>query len=94
MQRPAENPDTDAGDLLVACRAHSRSTGQAAEHLGGKLNSVPSTACRSRLRRATTIAIVGESGSGKTTLARMVLGLLAPSSRDVQRFSTALTLPR
>ncbi|MGH3530610.1 MAG: dipeptide ABC transporter ATP-binding protein [Mycobacterium sp.] len=36
-----------------------------------------------RLRRATTLAIAGESGSGKTTLARMVLGLLQPTSGTV-----------
>ncbi|WP_067469045.1 dipeptide ABC transporter ATP-binding protein [Nocardia amamiensis] len=36
-----------------------------------------------RLRRGCTTAIVGESGSGKTTVARMVLGLLAPTSGSV-----------
>ncbi|OBJ47192.1 ABC transporter ATP-binding protein [Mycobacterium sp. 1423905.2] len=36
-----------------------------------------------RLRRASTLAIVGESGSGKSTVARMVLGLLRPSSGTV-----------
>ena len=36
-----------------------------------------------RLRRGTTTAIVGESGSGKSTVARMVLGLLEPSSGHV-----------
>ncbi|WP_332663359.1 ABC transporter ATP-binding protein [Aeromicrobium sp.] len=36
-----------------------------------------------RLRRGTTTAIVGESGSGKSTVARMVLGLLPPSSGNV-----------
>jgi peptide/nickel transport system ATP-binding protein len=36
-----------------------------------------------RLRKATTLAIVGESGSGKSSLARMVLGLLAPTSGTV-----------
>ncbi|BAX94762.1 dipeptide ABC transporter ATP-binding protein [Mycobacterium shigaense] len=36
-----------------------------------------------RLHRASTLAIVGESGSGKSTVARMVLGLLRPSSGTV-----------
>lgn len=36
-----------------------------------------------RLRRATTLAIAGESGSGKSTVARMVLGLLQPTSGTV-----------
>jgi peptide/nickel transport system ATP-binding protein len=42
------------------------------------------------------LAIAGESGSGKTTLARMILGLIAPSSgqlsfknRDVSRLSAS-----
>jgi len=35
------------------------------------------------LRRASTLAIAGESGCGKSTLARMVLGLLKPTSGTV-----------
>ena len=36
-----------------------------------------------RLARGTTMAIVGESGSGKSTVAKMVLGLLEPTSGTV-----------
>jgi peptide/nickel transport system ATP-binding protein len=35
------------------------------------------------IQRGEVIAIVGESGSGKTTLARMLLGLLEPSSGQI-----------
>lgn len=35
------------------------------------------------LRRGTTTAVVGESGSGKSTIARMMLGLLEPTSGSV-----------
>src|SRR5438046_8402279 len=34
-------------------------------------------------RKGETFALVGESGSGKTTVARMVVGLLPPSSGKV-----------
>lgn len=36
------------------------------------------------LRRGTTTALVGESGSGKSTVARMILGLLEPTSGSVR----------
>jgi peptide/nickel transport system ATP-binding protein len=35
------------------------------------------------IRKGETFALVGESGSGKTTVARMVVGLMPPTSGDV-----------
>ena len=35
------------------------------------------------IARGETFALVGESGSGKTTVARMVVGLLTPTSGSV-----------
>ncbi len=46
------------------------------------------------IRRGETFALVGESGSGKTTVARMVVGLLAPSSGEVIIDGVSMTDPR
>src|ERR1700748_3326233 len=35
------------------------------------------------IKKGETFALVGESGSGKTTVARMVVGLLPPTSGEV-----------
>jgi peptide/nickel transport system ATP-binding protein len=46
------------------------------------------------IRKGETFALVGESGSGKTTVARMVVGLLAPTSGDVTIDGVSMTDPR
>ncbi len=43
------------------------------------------------IARGETFALVGESGSGKTTVARMVVGLLTPTSGSVRIAGTSLT---
>ena len=45
------------------------------------------------IRKGETFALVGESGSGKTTVARMVVGLLPPSSGDVVIDGVSMTNP-
>src|SRR5690242_2848755 len=46
------------------------------------------------IKRGETFALVGESGSGKTTVARMVVGLLPPTSGDVIIDGVSMTDPR
>jgi peptide/nickel transport system ATP-binding protein len=45
------------------------------------------------IARGETFALVGESGSGKTTVARMVVGLLPPTSGDVVIDGVSMTDP-
>ena len=46
------------------------------------------------IRKGETFALVGESGSGKTTVARMVVGLLPPSSGEVVIDGVSMTDPK
>src|SRR5689334_13729275 len=46
------------------------------------------------IKRGETFALVGESGSGKTTVARMVVGLLPPSSGEVAIDGVSMTDPK
>src|SRR3982750_1971463 len=46
------------------------------------------------IKKGETFALVGESGSGKTTVARMVVGLLPPTSGEVIIDGVSMTDPR
>src|ERR1700738_4410899 len=46
------------------------------------------------IKKGETFALVGESGSGKTTVARMVVGLLPPSSGEVVIDGVSMTSTR
>lgn len=78
----ADQPAGGCGDILSVSeltKIYRESRG--APWRRGEFRAVDSVSFR--LRRASTLAIVGESGSGKSTVARMVLGLLQPTSGTV-----------
>ncbi|SPM34177.1 ABC-type microcin C transport system, duplicated ATPase component YejF [Mycobacterium rhizamassiliense] len=75
-------PATGEDDILVASRLTKvYSESRASPWRRAEFRAVDDVSFG--LRRASTLAIVGESGSGKSTVARMVLGLLQPTSGTV-----------
>ena len=45
------------------------------------------------IARRETFALVGESGSGKSTVAKMVVGLIAPTTGEVMIDGVSMTRP-
>ncbi len=79
---PAAHVDRPGPDLLVATEVTKVfRTGGGLLRRAEEFTAVDGVSFR--LKRASTLAVVGESGSGKTTLARMVLGLIAPTTGSV-----------
>jgi peptide/nickel transport system ATP-binding protein len=83
LAAPRARASADTGDAIVVAsqltKVYSESRG--APWRRAEFRAVDDVSFR--LRRGSTLAIVGESGSGKSTVARMVLGLLQPSSGTV-----------
>ncbi len=77
--RPAANADAPA----LECRDVSRTflVGKGMFSEKKTLRAVQNVSLK--VRRGEVVAVVGESGCGKTTLAKMLLGLLQPTSGEI-----------
>lgn len=83
--RPAPRPAGTAGagaELLL--RVKGLSAGYGARGPGGKPAATILEDIDLELRRGQAIGVIGESGSGKTTLARVIAGLLPPSTGTME----------
>jgi peptide/nickel transport system ATP-binding protein len=65
-------------EVDAVCKSYPRRTGFRTEHCAVVAE------VSLRIEAGETLGLVGESGSGKTTLARMILGLVEPTSGSVR----------
>jgi len=68
---------------LMEARGLGRSFDLAGKLFGPKRSMQAVSGVDLRVMKGETLALVGESGSGKTTLARMLLGLLPPTTGQI-----------
>jgi peptide/nickel transport system ATP-binding protein len=76
---PAVNPEDIALELCELSRVFKLKRGLFSAP--GEIRAVDKVSLR--IRKGETLGLVGESGCGKSTLAKMLLGLLEPSSGNV-----------
>ncbi|AGK50823.1 ABC transporter family protein [Burkholderia thailandensis MSMB121] len=81
--QPDSQPASPAADVALELRALTRTFAlkRGLFRAPAPLRAVDCVSLR--LHRGETLALVGESGCGKSTLAKMLLGLLPPTSGDV-----------
>lgn len=72
--RSLEKPEEKSDDIVISIKDVDAAYGNTVKVLHNVNIDVP---------RGTTVAVVGESGSGKSTTARVITGLLPPSTGEV-----------